>query len=598
MRLATAVESKRLRRFLLVAAALLAAPLWLWFQFPGYLSKLFVAIPGEVWGRATEIGGSGQYYGGDQVQILYLAWKLKQNLLHHWSILTDHFTFAARAGVQRDLAFGPQLWLIAFLSLFVGDIAAYNLGFVILPLSFTFLAGYYLTGAATRSIVVRSLLAAGMTIVPLRICEMMMGHSTGSVWWLVPLYWGIVLRRRMDSGGRHGDAAAGAILFVTTIAEEHQGFYLLISSAMVFVVWALQDAWPLRQAPRALARLAARWKFFLVGVAAVAAWGWFYERVLLLDAQGHPHFERPGWDIKLYSQPLRYFLALDGQSNIGALLVRGLAVAIVAITVARRGGIKAVFRSPYLGVALALPIALFLTVGLGPDWSQNTGIYDWFYTHVPFFSAQRVSIKMFTIGATFIAVLCAAGYQVLVDEVAAASAASRRLAATTAKIGLSILMAAIVLQPCEYSHNMALSWPGLLLTDMRWGPQHLFFYLRNHLNAGDIVLTVPFNIKKSRWETFPDYLAYRGRVRFADGYFGQHPHYFEALAPDIASFNTGAPTAAARALARNVGYTYLLLNRDQWPLPTPVGVVQSRLDGADWLQRVQCDQEFCLYAFR
>ena len=592
-------HSKLVRRLALAAVALAAAPLWLRLQFPGYLGHLFDAIPGEVSGRATAIGGGGtDYYGGDQVQILYLAWKLKQNLAHHWSILTDHFTFAARLGVQHDLCVGPQLWLIALLSLFVGDVAAYNLGFVVLPLAFTFLAAYYLCGAATSSRWVRALLAAGLAILPLRVVELMMGHSTGSVWWLVPSYWGVVARHRLERGPRYGDAIAGGLLLTTVIAEEHQGLYLLISSAMVFLVWALQDAWPLRAAPRAWGRMLWRWKFLLAGVVAVGAWGLFYQHMLLVDAAGATRAMRPSWDIKLYSQPLRYFVDTDGEGNLGALLVRALPVALIAIAVIARPSPARVLRSPYLAFALALPILLLLTVGLGPDWSQQTGIYDWFYTHVPFFSAQRVAFKMFTVCATFLALLCSAACEALLLLFRRVTADGQRRARVVSGLALSLLATAIVLQPLQYVRGIASRWPGLLLTDMRWGPQHLFFYMRTHLSGGDIVMTVPFNILKSRWETYPDFLAWRTHARFADGYFGQHPHYFERTAADVGSFNDGAPTPRGRALARQLGYTYLLLNLDQWSLPTPATTVRARFDSADWLERITCEGEFCLYAFK
>lgn len=583
---------------MLVGIALVVTPLWLQLQFPGYLKHLFHAIPGEVWGNPTAIGGEGHYYGGDQVQILYLSWKLKQNLREHWSILTDHLTFAARTGVHHDLCIGPQFWLIAFLSLFVGDVAAYNLGFVVLPLVFSFLAGYYLFGAATSSPWVRALLAAGVSVLPLRVVEMMMGHSTGSFIWAVLLYWGVVLHHHLKRGPRHGDAIAGAILLATVIAEEHQGLYLLITSAMVFSVWGIQALWPLRGAHRAVGRLLWRWKYLLAGVALVGAWGLFYRKMLLVDSVGHDRFERPAWDIKLYSQPLRNFLDLDSESNIGAWLARALPIGALGLLVAERGRLWRFARSPFLPFALALPVLLFLTVGLGPDWSQRTGIYEWFYDHVPFFAAQRVSIKMFTVSGIFIGILSAASYESLAGAMIVAQREQRRRSRIIVGIATSLVLAAIALQPLQYARNIARRWPGLLLTDLNSGPSHIFFYLRTHLSRRDIVLTVPFDVKKSRWETYPDFLAFRAHVRFADGYFGMHPHYFEAAARDIATFNDGAPSTIARAAAKNLGYTYLLLNKDQWPLRTPPAVVQAHFDGADWLDRIMCDGDFCLYALK
>jgi hypothetical protein len=592
------VTSRLLRRLILPGAAIAAVLVWLRFQFPGYLSHFFDAIPGEVWGDPTVVGGEGRhYYGGDQVQILYLAWKLKQNLAHGWSVMTDHFTFAARTGLHHDLCIGPQFWLIAIVSLFVGDIGGYNFGFVALPLALTFLASYYLCGAATRSVWVRALLAAGLTIVPLRIVELMMGHSTGSISWAVPLYWGVVLRRRMETGGRHGDAVAGAILLTTVIAEEHQGLYLLISSAMVFLVWVVQDLWPLPRAHQALWRMIVRWKYLLAGVVAVGAWGLYYRHAILTDASGQPRFARPAWDIKLYSQPLSHFVGVDGESNIGAWLVRALPLgALVLLAVVPKR--LRILRSPYLAFAVAFPILLVLALGLGADWSQNSGIYEWFYTHVPFFAAQRVPIKIFTVVSTFLALLMAALYEAIAGRWRAARPeplGPRRLALGLA---LALMLGAIVLQPAQYASNIRSRWPGLALTDMRWGPRHLFFYLRTHLASSDIVLTVPFDIKKGRWETYPDYLAFRSHVRFADGYFGMHPAYFEKLSPIISRFNDGAPDAGTVAEAKRLGYSYLLLNQDQWPLRTPAFAVQASFDRADWLERIQCEGGFCLYAFK
>ncbi len=342
----------------------------------------------------------------------------------------------------------------------------------------------------------------------------------------------------------------------------------------------------------------ARWKLLLGGVAAVALWGLFYQRTLLVDAAGHTRALRPEWDIKLYSQPLRYFVALDAEGNVGAWLVRALPVAALVLVVFARPRAGQWLRSPYLAFVAALPILMALTVGLGPDWSQGTGIYEWFYAHVPFFSAQRVAFKLFTVDATFLVILCAAAYEALADAFRRATEAREAKARIGIGVALSLVIAAIVLQPAQYAAGLKRRTPGIVLTDMRWGPRSLFFYLRTHLSQGDIVLTVPFNVLKSRWETYPDYLAYRSHVRFADGYFGQHPAYFDRVTGDISSFNDGSPWPKAIALARQLGYTYLLLNLDQWPLPTSAELVHQRLDAADWLERIACEGEFCLYAFK
>jgi len=132
---------------------------------------------------------------------------------------------------------------------------------------------------------------------------------------------------------------------------------------------------------------------------------------------------------------------------------------------------------------------------------------------------------------------------------------------------------------------------------MRWGPPAAFARLRT-LAANDIVLDIPFDVHKGRYETIPMYLAYRTGARFADGYSGAPPGYFAPIAARAGAINGGELDDVTLGMARANGYTYLLLTKAPWPLATPAAAVEARLDANPALQKLVGDADAALYRFR
>jgi hypothetical protein len=329
-------------------------------------------------------------------------------------------------------------------------------------------------------------------------------------------------------------------------------------------------------------RLLLRWKFLVGALGAVLAWTWAVRALQMVDANQQVKLTRSLAEVQGYSQALPYFLG--GEGNIGGLVLRALPFAAVVCWLACRPGLRAALRSRHLGMALALPLCLLLLVGVGPHPSQQSGVYEFFYRHMPLFSTQRVPGKMFSVAALLLLVLWLALYELV--------AAERRLL----RAALLVVLVAQPLQQLAFIHT---DWPGIKLSDMSWGSGETVTWLRSHATPDDIVLNVPFMVRRSRYETLPLYLAYRTRARMADGYYGSlPPPYLVDSVPLLETFNGGVPGPAAFAAARAHGYTLLLLDGNHWPLGSSFAAVRAAFDVTPSLERVACDDELCLYRFR
>ena len=132
---------------------------------------------------------------------------------------------------------GIQFQIIAFAGFLLGDVAGYNFTVSIASLIFAYLTSYLLLTAVTRSVWFRFFGAMALSMLPYRYVQIMGGHSGGIVYVLLPLYiWGL-LRQRLNPEARYADALSGLTLFLVSISDEHQAYYLLIFSAIVFLTW-------------------------------------------------------------------------------------------------------------------------------------------------------------------------------------------------------------------------------------------------------------------------------------------------------------------------------------------------------------------------
>jgi hypothetical protein len=282
--------------------------------------------------------------------------------------------------------------------------------------------------------------------------------------------------------------------------------------------------------------------------------------------------------------------------NIGAIIAKTLAAAILLAVIVkyRQTNLTRTLKSPFLAIALALPICAGIMVGVGTHWSQKTGLYEFLFRYLPYFSYQRVPDKIFGLVAVIIVVLSAVFFESL-KKSADSPEFSRLYQRILSWIAFAVLVA-MVAQPIQFFWIFNSSFPSMELTRLDAGPNKVFAYLQRNAKPEDIVLLVPSGPANRREDTVDFYYAYRTGLRMASGYNGSPPDWFINIIDQLSDFNSGKPGPEALQTARVNGYSYLLLDSTQ---PPPDGVVapQIAFDAAPYLKKEMCEVKYCLYRF-
>ena len=287
--------------------------------------------------------------------------------------------------------------MIALSDLLFGDVAGYNVVISFASFILAYLTSYLLLTTVTKSVLFRFFGALALTMLPYRFVQILGGHSGGIVFVLLPLYVWAILRQRLYVEARYADAVAGLTLFLVTISDEHQSYYLLIFSAIVFLVWIIQDLAELRNARSVLVSTLKRWRFLLLGLGCSIGYGLVLNRFVLMGDGGKAKVERSLDEVATYSRSLPSFFDSETFWNIGAIIARVLAATFILTLILkyRRRILWKPLRSPFLGIALALPVCALIMVGVGPHWTQKTGLYELFFRCLPYFSYQTGSRQDF-----------------------------------------------------------------------------------------------------------------------------------------------------------------------------------------------------------
>jgi hypothetical protein len=359
---------------------------------------------------------------------------------------------------------------------------------------------------------------------------------------------------------------------------------------LIFPLWLLQDGvlgWSLATQVFWVRR---KWGWLLVGTAATIGVGLVERWFMFSAADGGDRSARSFGEIAHYSRHLDLYFRKAGDQTIGHISVYMLLLALVAVAeLVRRKKIpwSAVKYSPLIPLAVTLPFLLLLMTGVGENWSQKTGLYEFAYDYLPFFSAQRVPGKMFGLNGLFIMVILVGCYKLLSTEI---------------KQGWlrAVLYALLLVTGLRQGHLFvqanAEGRCGLVLEKVIWEVPKLFAYLRSDLGPDDIVLNIPFNENVNRMATLPQYLSLRTKARFASGYFVMPPAEMLAAEPELSLFNWGKITSRNLSLAERQGYTHVLLVREGWELEGTNGAqVEKAFESSSHLNKLFCEERFCLY---
>ena len=550
--------------------------------FPNIFNNFYSAIP---YGLASH-DRVFLFSGGDHVQIFYLAWKLGGLYWGRFLFFSDPYNFAAQGQIFYDLQIGFQFWWLAFWMKLLGNFAGYNFGFIVLPICLSVLSCFFMLSPLVRSRSLCILASMCFALTPYRIHQVIGGHSGGMIYAFVPLYLGAIIRHRWYPKGSFNAILAGLTLFVITISEEHIGYYLLIVSAFVFPYWIIYD-WSKKKTLRSLWSNIVHWKYLILGLLVTLSFGFIVNALLYSTSAGSvvKSFD----EIRHYSVNINGFIRGNSQHNIGNVIFRALPffALLFFVLVPKRFNVK---NDIFVFIAI-FPILLCLMFGVRSHWSQSSGIYEFFYHYFPFFSYQRVPLKMSSIVICFLLLLTCFLFRQIET-----SLIEDKLSALKWRLlnGMKFLLVVCFLMQffvfVYYFHKYK---PGIFMDSLAQDDSKLHKLILQHSDSNSIILLLPTARSMGRYATYRQVLAIHTKRKFYGGYNGVAPtHYWDTL-QSIGTLEIESSASAYKDL-KKLGITHILSSND---LAKKEGVnnLNKNLSAYDYLNKLSCDGSRCLF---
>jgi len=301
---------------------------------------------------------------GDQVQLLYWFWLLRDNLFGTGGpvFMRNPYEFNMSAAQPQD---GPYMYPLYFLHLLfspLGDITAYNI-LVILSYVLTGLFTYLLVRQYRVTRMGALLGALIYTLVPSRVINLMGGHLNGLIYYLLPatLYF---FDRALEKRSGWSALLCGLCVFWLATLEVHLIYYLCLALAVYLPFRMIFFAPGNREpGPAAGPEREGGWGAVSVLAGTAAALTVFYQGVSALH-YSHPVLNSDFW-VVLLLYPFLFFAFF--------LLLSQLAARILGLTSLRALRLTAALVAPLsllalfsLFVALRSKAGVLLLAGLLP----------------------------------------------------------------------------------------------------------------------------------------------------------------------------------------------------------------------------------------
>ncbi len=529
----------------------------------------------------------GPFFGGDHLQLVYLGWKLKQAVVTgEFPVYVDGYNFVIRDQPFIDMHLGVQFILQAIANLFVGEVCAYNAIVVVGSILGTFASTYFMASQITSSALMRVAAGIGLACLPYRVSQTVMGHGGGLVFAFLPLYFGSIIKHRIGRSEFRWDGVAGLALFFTVLSDEHQGYYLLLASAMLFICFWGNDYLKSRLTWKSGMDLVCRWPWLLLSLVAVIAFGLGMNK-LLSSETGGANLVRSAEEISSYSLTLPQFLKRG--FNIGSLWIAALLTSLILGARFGRSSNKLSLRVwPF-----AVPLIVFscLMTGIGSHWSQQSGVYEWFSKYVPFFSYQRVPAKM----SVVVAVLLVITSLIAIDRLRPNDRSIAMSAGSKLKWGFSFVLILFIAQPIAFLDFAKTHRKYLILDDLSSGFPKLFKFMRENIGPSEKLFILPASDRMDRFAGLAQYLALRTERHFVNGYHGTAPMKVMDALLRMSSFSDSSPSGAAIRWLRDEGVTHVVVSDDPGPELFQENF-RNRLEQSGLFEQLICDQSLCLYA--
>lgn len=503
---------------------------YFYWQFPTIFKFMFLGIPAGLH-NGPESGLLPTFFGGDHIQVMYLAWKLKQAVAGSgFSILTDSYNFANLALPFYDFNIGVQFQILAIMMALTGsETAGYTLAMLPVAGFLLFLSGYFLAAQASTSPIVRFLSGLYFVVIPYRVWQSVGGHSGGVVMFLHCLYWAAVLRGKKNENARFAPYLAGTMLFLLTISDEHQGYYAILFSGIVLPAWLIQSV-TLVNWRMTLKTFLMRWAPLIAGLIFTIGYGLVLNAVTMNPEGGvSPH--RDLNDVAFYSIATRNFFSAGNLHNIGSTLGPLFVIGILAVGLSRSIKLKDVIRSTYFPFLICFFLATMLMGGVDAESIKNPGVYGFFFDYAPFFSYQRVPTKMFTSTAIFMVIMIAMLQNWIFKKF---SAMPKQNLARSITALVSVAFCIQIVQM-----HRAINNAGLPLIEPVYSavPETDRQLILNEVAKNELIFFVPLSEVMNRYATKQQLMAMLTSRQYSGGYNGLAPESYLSMVRSLRPFN-------------------------------------------------------------
>ncbi len=570
------------RYFLAMLFSCTFFPLWVLISFSLLREHFFTSLLGNL--SSQPIYMEKLSGGGDYFQVFYLTWKLKQAFMTGaYSIFEDGFNFIKEGEHFYDIHIGIQYFFGVLSSIFLGDVGGYNFTTAILPLILTFVGGVFWFSVLDIPLSMIFLGAMAITMIPYRISQSYGGHGGGTVMLLLPWYFGFLLRHFLNFETRKFlDLWAGVILFLVTISDEHQGYYLMIFTFIFLAIWIIQQA-TLKKDWRIIFGQMLHWKYLIGAVLFIIGYGLLINKLLFLSEDGIPKIKRSFQEIHHYSESINYFFHGNTAGNIGAVIGRYiLVVSFCLIIVKPKKYLKVFLGNPYLGMMVGFILCLLLMLGMGSHWSQSTGIYEFFYQYVPFFAYQRVPKKIFSLVGCLLVFLFLLLFQYFKNE-------KFIFPKKIQNVFLYGFVFCLIFQTLQYFNYFRLYARSCYMQEVENLESDFFDFVKNNTDPKDLFLVLPIQDSMNGWATFPQLFAYKTERRFHQGYHGMPPKFIWDKIPILTKLNQGIFTKNVFDVLKDLNTKKIILSLDHISSED-----LEKTNQLPFLKKEYCSQHFCL----
>ena len=551
--------------FLLLAIA--AAFFYIDLKYPEFFRSFYTHVLSHGYGN---IGGA--IHTGDQLQLIYLSWMEKMNIIQGKNIFMDRFIFQSpEVAGYRVFEVGPLLLFSGFVSIWMSVEAAWNISFFLIPIGLGIIFNYLLLNMILRN----RLMAASASIIPLfvtdRLYMQVNGHQAGAYYFFIPLTLYILesIRRDAKTTSLSSNVLLFICLFGSTLGEIHVGYYCTLLSCIWLLVHFVAD---LKIKKYGLSHLIFTVRFyfkryygFLLSIAASGIFG-FLLKHLVLEESGKK-IVRGMSEAALYSGDLlptlknmNYYYAVSF-----IVLVIGISVykSYRKIHIDQSGNSDAVYdvisnnkhiitREEIVTFITYLSITVFFTFAACGAREPLTTYFP--IVHVlreilPFFKMQRTYSKML-----LPVYLSSIVFMLLPWKIILKTTVARKPVIVFSSALLAIIMH---LQVETYFSKQ----PKFNLFSIEKSPYNsLFDYIQNNTTKDDIILDLPIMGGESGYDGKSFSFALHTERKFIGGYNGAVPSHYKRIYALSRLYGTVTDYESIK-LFRDLGLKFIVVDK-------------------------------------